>query len=117
MSPRQPVAVRPLALLTLAVAAAHLLFLSRMNEEKGAHLAIEVAQKLRMPLVMAGNINAPDLPYFREQVEPHIDGDLIRYVGEADQRMKRCLFSEAKCLLAPVTLQSYKSRGSKCALE
>ena len=80
----------------------YLLYLSRISVEKGPHLAIEVAKKLGIPLVMAGNVNAPDAAFFHEQVEPHIDGDLIQYVGEADQAFKRRLLSEARCLLAPV---------------
>ena len=81
----------------------YLLYLSRMSVEKGPHLAIEIARRLGMRLVMAGNVNTPDIPFFREQVEPHIDGDLIQYVGEADQAEKRRLLSEARCLVAPVT--------------
>jgi glycosyltransferase involved in cell wall biosynthesis len=44
-----------------------------------------------------------DREYFRREVEPHIDGDLVRYIGEADQATKRRLLSQASCLLAPIT--------------
>ena len=81
----------------------YLLYLSRMSAEKGPDLAIEAAKRLRMPLIMAGNVSDLDAEFFHERVKPHIDGELIQYVGEADQVTKRGLLSEARCLLAPVT--------------
>jgi glycosyltransferase involved in cell wall biosynthesis len=81
----------------------YLLFLSRMSPEKGPHLAIEVARRLGMPLVLAGNVNDVDQEYFCTQVQPHLDGSLVRYVGEADYKGKRELLSRAYCLLAPIT--------------
>jgi len=80
-----------------------LLFLSRISREKGAHLAIEVAKRLGRRLIIAGNVNAPDEPYFKEEVEPEIDRNLISFIGEADAKLKRKLLSEAYCLLAPIT--------------
>jgi glycosyltransferase involved in cell wall biosynthesis len=80
-----------------------LLFLSRLSPEKGAHHAIDVARRLGQRLVIAGNVDTVDEVYFREQIRPQVDGELIRYVGEADYAMKRDLFSRARCLLAPVT--------------
>lgn len=80
-----------------------LLFLSRMSPEKGPHLAIEVARRLKMPLVLAGNVHPVDEVYFRSYVMPQVDGHLVRYIGEADYHMKRELLAEAFCLLAPIT--------------
>lgn len=80
-----------------------LLFLSRMSPEKGPHLAIQVAHRLEMRLVLAGNVHSVDEEYFRTEVLPHVDGDMIQYVGEADYQRKRELFAEARCLLAPIT--------------
>ena len=81
----------------------YLLFLSRISPEKGPHLAIEVAKRLRRKLIIAGNIHSVDEEYFRTSVMPDIDGNLIRYVGEADYHRKRELLSQAYCLLAPIT--------------
>ena len=81
----------------------HLLFLSRMSPEKGPHIAIEVAQRLGKRLLLAGNVDRVDEAYFQEQVLPQVDGARIVYVGEVDQAQKRCLLSEAACLLAPIT--------------
>jgi glycosyltransferase involved in cell wall biosynthesis len=81
----------------------YLLFLSRMSQEKGPHLAIEVARKLKMPLILAGNVDTIDERYFREEIFPKVDGDQIKYVGEVNFKQKIALLAEAYCLLAPVT--------------
>lgn len=80
-----------------------LLFLSRLSREKGPHIAIEVAKRLHRHLVIAGNVDTVDEEYFRSQVLPEIDGNLIQYVGEADYQRKRELLSSAYCLVAPIT--------------
>src|SRR5262249_13922961 len=67
----------------------HLLYLSRISPEKGPLLAIEVARRLGKKLVMAGKISHVDRPYFEEQLLPHIDGEQVVFLGEADARMKR----------------------------
>lgn len=74
-----------------------LVFLGRIHPEKGVHLAIEVAQQSGWPLAIAGIIQ--DETYFREQVEPHLDNRLIRYVGPVDVPGKNELFSRARGLL------------------
>lgn len=81
----------------------HMLFLSRMSAEKGPHIAIELAKLSGRKLVMAGNVHPVDAEFFRTEVKPHIDGERIVYLGEADQAMKRRLLAEAACLLAPLT--------------
>ena len=81
----------------------YLLFLSRISHEKGPHLAIEVARQLKMRLIIAGNVDPVDREYFESQVLPHIDGNMIQYVGEADYHRKRELLARARCLLASIT--------------
>ncbi|HXG51701.1 MAG TPA: glycosyltransferase family 4 protein [candidate division Zixibacteria bacterium] len=81
----------------------HLLFLSRMSVEKGPHLAIEIARRTGRRLVLAGNVDTVDEEFFKREVMPRVDGDQIRYVGEADYARKRELMAEACCLLAPIT--------------
>ena len=80
----------------------HLLFLSRITHDKGPHLAIEVARRLRRRLIIAGNVDTVDEEYFRTRILPEVDGDQIRYIGEADYHRKRELLARAYCLLAPI---------------
>jgi glycosyltransferase involved in cell wall biosynthesis len=58
----------------------YLLYLARFHPEKGAHLAIEVAKRAGVRLKMAAI--PQDVAYFREFVEPHIDGDAVQFLGE-----------------------------------
>jgi glycosyltransferase involved in cell wall biosynthesis len=79
-----------------------LLYLSRIAPEKGTHLAIDVAKRLGRTLIIAAKVDRVDRPYFETAVEPHIDGKLIRFVGEADARTKRGLLARARCVLLPL---------------
>lgn len=74
-----------------------LIFLGRIHPDKGVHLAIEVARRSGLPLLIAGIIQ--DKTYFREQVEPHLDGGQIRYVGPVGVRGKNDLFARARAVL------------------
>jgi len=74
-----------------------LIFLGRIHPDKGVHLAIQVAQQSGLPLIIAGIIQ--DEAYFRDQVEPHLDGKQIRYLGSVDVVGKNKLFARAKALL------------------
>ena len=80
-----------------------LLYLSRFSPEKGAHLAIEIARRLNMPLVMAGNLHPNDQEFFNSEILPYVDGKMIRCEGAVDDERKKELMMEAKCLLAPIT--------------
>lgn len=57
----------------------YLLCFARFHPEKGAHLAIEIARRAGVRLKMAGIPH--DEAYFRELVEPHIDGDAVQFLG------------------------------------
>lgn len=79
-----------------------LLFLGRFSPEKGPDRAIEVARRAGRRLVMAGKVDAVDRPYFVSQVEPLIDGDRVRFVGEVEGEVKRELLANAFALLFPI---------------
>ena len=74
-----------------------LIFLGRIHPDKGVHLAIEVARLAGLRLLIAGIIQ--DDAYFREQVEPHLDDQNIRYIGPVGVAGKNELFSQARALL------------------
>jgi glycosyltransferase involved in cell wall biosynthesis len=78
----------------------YFLFLGRITEEKGVHLAIEAAQKAGVKLLIAGR-SYPTEGYWHEKIEKHIDGKNIRYVGEADFKTKIELYKNAKAVLFP----------------
>ena len=80
----------------------YLLHLSRVAPEKGTHLAIEVALRLGMRLVIAGKVDRVDRQYYEERVKPLVDGKQIQFVGEADGPRKRELYRKATCVILPI---------------
>jgi glycosyltransferase involved in cell wall biosynthesis len=80
----------------------YLLWVARMVEEKGPHRAIRVAQAVGRPLILAGPVQPGHERFFATQVEPHIDGEMIRYVGEVGGARKQRLFADAFAFLMPI---------------
>jgi glycosyltransferase involved in cell wall biosynthesis len=80
----------------------YLLFLGRFSREKGAARAIDAARAADRPLVLAGKVDSADEAHFAADIEPHIDGDRVRYVGEADFAAKTRLLQGADALLFPI---------------
>src|ERR1700684_3067220 len=74
-----------------------LIFIGRIHPDKGVHLAIEVARSSGLPLLITGIIQ--DETYFREQVQPYLDDQQIRYVGAVGVEEKNALFAQAYALL------------------
>jgi glycosyltransferase involved in cell wall biosynthesis len=80
----------------------YLLYLGRMNHEKGAHRAIAVAMELGVPLKLAGKVREEkEKEYFAEFVEPHL-GDTIEYLGEVKHGTKVELLQNARATLFPI---------------
>lgn len=81
---------------------APLVFLGRIEEIKGPHLAIEIARRAGVPLVIAGNVPEAHRPWFEAHVAPHIDGAQVRYVGPVDDAAKNALLGSARAFLMPI---------------
>jgi glycosyltransferase involved in cell wall biosynthesis len=80
----------------------YLLYLGRMNHEKGAHRAVAVAMELGLPLKLAGKVREPrEQAYFGEFIEPHL-GNGIEYLGEVNHGAKVELLQNARCTLFPI---------------
>jgi glycosyltransferase involved in cell wall biosynthesis len=75
-----------------------LLFLGRMEWEKGPDIAVNTAQKLGYPLTLAGPII--DQEFFDRAIKPLLGGQ-VRYVGKVDHHQKCQLFGQAACVLLP----------------
>jgi glycosyltransferase involved in cell wall biosynthesis len=81
----------------------YLLFLGRMNHEKGAHRAISVAMELGLPLKLAGKVREQkEQDYFAEFVEPHLGKSGIEYLGEVNHGTKVELLQDARATLFPI---------------
>jgi glycosyltransferase involved in cell wall biosynthesis len=80
----------------------YFLFVGRMNAEKGATTAIEVAHRLGVRLIMAGKVNEGlEREYFAREVEPYLT-ESIHFRGEVDHETKVELYRRARCTLFPI---------------
>lgn len=80
----------------------YLLCLNRVAPEKGTHLAIEAARKAGRKLIIAGKVDRVDHDYYETMVRPLLDDRDVLFVGEADHRAKRELYTKAACVLMPI---------------
>lgn len=81
---------------------APLVFLGRVEEIKGPHLAIEIAQRAGRRLVIAGNVPKGGEAWFQQLIAPHVDGDRVTYIGPVDDAQKNALLGEAAAFLMPI---------------
>jgi glycosyltransferase involved in cell wall biosynthesis len=73
-------------------------YLGRFEAGKGACAAIAAARAAGVRLLMAG----PTSPYFREKVQPLIDGHSVEYVGPVKGMERDKLLGGAKALVYPI---------------
>jgi glycosyltransferase involved in cell wall biosynthesis len=80
----------------------YLLWVGRVDADKGPDRAIEAAGLAGRKLVLAGPVQPGQEDYFRWRVQPRLDGRRVRYIGEVGGTVKRELFAGAAALLMPV---------------
>src|SRR4051794_4439648 len=72
----------------------------RIHPDKGTHTAIEIARRAGRRLVVCGIVQ--DERYFRELVEPRIDGDRVMYLGSVGPQRRAEILGSAAALLHPI---------------
>ncbi|SEP22024.1 glycosyltransferase family 4 protein [Mucilaginibacter sp. OK283] len=77
----------------------YLLYFGRIHPDKGTAEAIDIAQKSKRKLLIAGIIQ--DGNYYRERVEPFLS-DQIKYIGHAGPDERKKLLGNAIALLHPI---------------
>jgi glycosyltransferase involved in cell wall biosynthesis len=75
----------------------YLLFFGRIHPDKGTKEAIEVARRAGLPLVIAGIVQ--DQGYFEQFVQPHLDGERVRFLGAVGPEQKSQVLGGARALL------------------
>lgn len=89
----------------------YLAFVGRISPEKGVHVAIEVAKRSGLRLVIGGRKPLDiwqypeariDHEYYEQLVAPHLGHDGIEFVGELDDRGKQDVLGGALALLFPI---------------
>jgi hypothetical protein len=56
----------------------------------------------RLPLRIAAKIPRMQTHYFKEQIQPLLDGDRVDFVGEVDERQKQDFLGNAMAVLVPI---------------
>jgi glycosyltransferase involved in cell wall biosynthesis len=77
----------------------YLLYFGRIHHDKGTAEAIEIAQKSKRKLLIAGLIQ--DENYFNERIKPNLSED-IQYLGNAEPGKRNQLLRNAMALLHPI---------------
>jgi glycosyltransferase involved in cell wall biosynthesis len=72
----------------------------RIHPDKGTAEAIAIARTAERPLVLCGPVQ--DRRYFAEAIEPHVDGDRVRYLGAVGPAKRGEVLGAAACLLHPI---------------
>jgi len=75
----------------------YLAFFGRIHPDKGTVEAIDVAERVGLPLRIGGIVQ--DRDYFRELVEPRIDGDRVQFVGAVPATERSAFLGGAVALL------------------
>ena len=80
----------------------HLAFVSRLTPEKGPDLAIKVAIKAGMKIVVAGIVPDEEKDYFESKVKPLLDHPLVEWAGELDDAGKNRVIGGAAGFIVPI---------------
>jgi len=98
----------------------YLLWIGRICEEKGTHIAIEVARQAGMRLVIAGDVYpfSYHQAYFEREVRPHLQGrhPSVCYVGKPTFAEKTMLIARAQAVLLPSLVDETSSLVSMEAM-
>jgi glycosyltransferase involved in cell wall biosynthesis len=83
----------------------YLLWVGKINQDKGTKEAIEAAKLAGVKLILAGKVDLleeEDKRYYYEEIEPQFDGKQIIGLGELTDDQKNKLYGEAKAFLNPI---------------
>jgi glycosyltransferase involved in cell wall biosynthesis len=80
----------------------YLAFLGRLTAEKGPEAAIRIARAAGMPLRIAAKLPRGERGYFKERLEPQIDGRQVELTGEVNDKAKEQFLAGAAALLFPI---------------
>ncbi len=81
----------------------YLVFLGRLSPEKNPLGGVPIAHAAEMPLIIAGQPqNESERRYFHGEIEPHVDGKDVQWVGPVNHTQKNELLRHAAALLFPI---------------
>lgn len=78
----------------------YLVSFGRIHPDKGTAAAVEIARRAGRRLVIGGLVQ--DADYFRREVEPHIDGEHVVFLGVVGAEERARVLGRAVALLHPI---------------
>jgi glycosyltransferase involved in cell wall biosynthesis len=80
----------------------YLAFLGRICPEKRPDLAVEIARRAGMPLMIAAKVDAADRTYYKTKIKPLLKDPRIDFIGEIGDSEKGAFLADATALLFPI---------------
>jgi glycosyltransferase involved in cell wall biosynthesis len=80
----------------------YLAFLGRLTADKGPEDAIRIARAAGKALRIAAKTPRAETAFFKKKIEPHLDGEKIRLIGEVNDAGKQPFLADAAALLFPI---------------
>jgi glycosyltransferase involved in cell wall biosynthesis len=80
----------------------YLAFLGRMSPEKRPDRAIDIAQRVGIPIKLAAKLDKVDRDYFEARVRPRLHEPGVEFIGEIGEPEKEQFLGEALALLFPI---------------
>jgi glycosyltransferase involved in cell wall biosynthesis len=77
-------------------------FMGRFAEVKGPDIAIDVARRARVPIIIAGQTNPPDRAWAERALTRRLSARHARFLGSIGDSLKAPLLRDARALLAPI---------------
>lgn len=78
-------------------------FIGRFSEEKGPHIAIDVARMAGVPIKIAGEPHPPDIEFAKREMEARLREPHVQPIGCVGVAEKVPLLQKSRALLAPIT--------------
>lgn len=79
----------------------HFIWIGRFSPKKGPKNAILIAKKLKIKLLLAGQIQKIHEEFFEREIKPNLD-EKIKYIGELDQKKLPSFYGKAKAFIYPL---------------
>lgn len=80
----------------------YLAYFGRISPDKQLDHAIEIAQRVQLPLKIAAKVDQVDQTYLDLELAPLLNAPRIEYVGEIADHEKNHFFGQASALLLPI---------------